>query len=80
MAQLADLKANIDQQFRASLDVVGVAKQLNALRLQLEQDGKIVEANAARAAVEQLAEISERLTESARRSGRTLAETIRQSW
>lgn len=80
MAQLSDLKSSIDLQFRSSLRMLDVAKDLNQLRLSMEAAGRQSEAAVLRSAVEQLVELSESLTDAARRSGRTLADAIRQSW
>jgi ribose 1,5-bisphosphokinase PhnN len=80
MVEVAELKANVRTQFRASLDILDIAKDLNVVRRRLEDEGRAADAEAVRQSIMRLIDQSEKLTESARSGGRTMVDAIRDSW
>jgi molecular chaperone GrpE (heat shock protein) len=80
LGQVADLKANVETQFRASIDILDIAKELNGIRRRLDQEGRVTDAEALKQAIIRLIDQSDKLTESARSNGRAVVDTLRESW
>lgn len=80
MVQVSDLKANVDTQFRASIDILEIAKELNEVRRRLEKEGRANDATALKQAIMRLIDQSDKLTEAARSNGRAVVDTLRESW
>lgn len=80
MAQISDLKASVATQFQTSKDLLEIAKDINAIRRRLEGEGRMGDAEALRQSIERLIAQSDKLAEVARSNGRTLVDTLRDSW
>ncbi len=80
MVQVSELKANLNAQFQTSIDILDIAKDLNKLRRRLESEGREEDAEAVRQAIRRLIDQSDKLTESARTSGRAVVDALRNAW
>ena len=80
MVQISDLRANVHAQLRTSTDILDIAKELNALRRRLEDEGRGVDAAALKQAIMRLIDQSDKLTASARVGGRAVVDALRDAW
>jgi molecular chaperone GrpE (heat shock protein) len=80
MVQVSDLKANVNTQIRTSLDILDIAKDLNAIRRRFEEEGRAADAEAIKQAIMRMIDQSDRLAEAARSGGRTVADARRDAW
>jgi molecular chaperone GrpE (heat shock protein) len=80
MVQVSDLKANVNTQIRTSLDILDIAKDLNAIRRRFEEEGRGADAEAIKQAIMRMIDQSDRLAEAARSGGRTVADARRDAW
>jgi len=80
MVQVSDLKANVNTQIRTSLDILDIAKDLNAIRRRFEEEGRGADAEAIKQAIMRMIDQSDKLAEAARSGGRTVADALRDAW
>jgi len=80
MVQITDLRANVHAQLRTSNDILDIAKDLNALRRRLEDQGHEADAEALKQAIMRLIDQSDKLTASAREGGRAVVDALRDAW
>ncbi len=80
MVQVSDLKANVNTQIRTSLDILDIAKDLNAIRRRFEEEGRGADAEAIKQAIMRMIDQSDKLAEAALSGGRTVADALRDAW
>jgi molecular chaperone GrpE (heat shock protein) len=80
MGHVSELRANVHKQFQTTQDILDIAKDLNAIRLRLESEGRTADADATKQSITRLLDHTDKLAGYARSNGQFVVDALRDAW